>query len=103
MNFYLILPSYDVKMEVEQEVRIISGATLYHVFPSPDNKSYNLYELKYTPQTYSKIFFRWPKKRISREFIEVHFKYQVFYKSMPGETIRELAKNMNCENYILVQ
>lgn len=86
-------------MEIGQEVKIISGATLYHVFPSPDNKSYNL---KYTPQTYSKIFFRWPKKRISRKFIEIHFKYQVFYKSILGKTIRELAKNMNCENYILV-
>lgn len=92
-------------MEVGQEVRIISGATLYHVFPSPDNKSYNLYELEYNiSQTYyTKIFFRWPKKRISRKFIETHFKYRAFYKSMPGKTIRELAKNMNCENYILVQ
>jgi hypothetical protein len=97
MNFYLILPSYDVNLDLEagQLVRTISGATLYHVFPSLDNKSYNLYVLV--------EYINWPKKRISRKFIEIHFKCQMFYKSIPGKTVRELVENMNCENYILVQ
>jgi len=98
MNFYIILPDYVVKMKTGQEIIITIGATLYHVFPTPDNNSYNLYVLKYA--------FRWPKKKISRKFIETHFnnnKYRVFYKSIPGKTVRELAKSMNCENYILVQ
>jgi hypothetical protein len=83
-------------MKARQEIIITAGATLYHVFPTPDNNSYNLYVLKYA--------FRWPKKKISRKFIETHFnKYRAFYKSIPGNTVRELIKNMNYEKYILVQ
>jgi len=103
MNFYLILANH-VSLETGPEV--IREAILYHVFPSPDNKSYNLYileYLEYASNTFTRIFFKWPKKRMSRKFIEVHFKSRMFFKSIPGETVRELVKNMKCENYILVQ
>ena len=103
MSFYLILSDYYVSLEADQEV--IHEAVLYHVFPSPDSKSYNLYVLEYTSSNtfFTKIFFKWPKKRISRKFIEIHFKCRKFYESIPGKTVRELVKNMRCENYILVQ
>jgi hypothetical protein len=100
MSFYLILSDYYVDWSGQE---VIHEAVLYHVFPSPNSKSYNLYVLEYTSNTFTKIFFKWPKKRISRKFIEIHFKCRRFYGEIPGETVRELVKNMKCENYILVQ
>lgn len=98
MNFYLILPDFSYDCQ-DNKVVPNQKCHCWHVYQSPDKKSYNVYEPTFGPHSCWNHVWNWPRKRISREFIEKIFKYQVFGGTVKGRDIKELLGRINL-NYL---
>ncbi len=97
MNFYLILP--DFKFDPYTNNFVPNQRCHYwHVYQSPGKDSYNIYEPRVGP-FHEETVWIWPRKRISRKFIENKFRYQIFSGTVKGRNIEELLGKMNL-NYL---